>query len=302
MKKWMCLLLASAVCVVPSVVAPPANVMAAEQSKSGAVQDIDERIIKMIKSDDGPLGWGQYYTDHKIDDFVLRGSNIQSSNIENTEILTVHDSLLTNKLPSTQTMTSAAYEHAFTETTSTTNTTGWTFGYAYNASATVWVVSASHNFSVDYNMSTANTTEKSVQRTLIAPPQNVVVPPYKTYKVNYVFEKMTISGKNNIEADLFGRVFYRNVPDLSYSLGQTWAWAKDKQGFERVNRELNYPYDHWLRNGIRTQGVGEFKTEFGTRLTVVFEDVTDPRNPVVVEKREVPVKFKTISENVREVK
>ncbi|QOS97995.1 ETX/MTX2 family pore-forming toxin [Brevibacterium sp. JNUCC-42] len=298
MKKCMSLMLASTLTIGAIYGTAPANVMAAEHNKSSAVKDINDTIVKMIKSDQG---WGQFYEKHTLNDFDVKASNILSSIIEDTEVLKVHDSYLTNNTPLEQTMSSAAYEHEFTETTSTTNTTGWTFGYEYNVGASIWVVSASHTFKVDYNMSTDKTTETSVSRKLIAPSQNIIVPAGKTYKLNYVFEKVTISGKNNIIADVYGKVYYRNVPGLAHSLGQTWAWASDKQGLKLVYRDGQQNPDPALNSGVEVEGIGEFRTDFGTKLYVEVEDITNPNKPVLVETREIPVEFKSISEDTRVV-
>ncbi|MGG4266705.1 ETX/MTX2 family pore-forming toxin [Peribacillus simplex] len=277
--------------------AEPANVKAAEHSKSSAYQNLDDRVRKMLES----ATWGgMEYRNHNIKDAELNGSNIESSMIQNSQLLTVGENILENTLGHEITLPTSGYEHEFTEKTSTTNTTGWTFGYNYNASLSVMMVSASHSFSVDYNMSTSNTTEKTQTRKFIVPSQQIPVPAGKTYKVEYTFEKITVSGKNNLNANLYGDVtyYFNNQPMSPSLLYSQLNFASDKQGFERVIRDTVEGND---RFGIKATGIGQFSTEFGTRLYAKITDITDSRNPVTVETKAMPVKFETISVDTKVV-
>ncbi|MGE6514063.1 ETX/MTX2 family pore-forming toxin [Lysinibacillus sphaericus] len=275
----------------------PSNVQAAEQSqnKNSAYQDIDERVKKMLISAAGP---GTVFRNHDIKDAELNGSNIEGSIIENSQLLTVGENILENTLGHEVTLYTSGYEHGFKETTSTTNTSGWTFGYNYNASLSVMMLTASHSFSVDYNMSTSNTTEKSEDRKFIIPPQGFSVPAGKKYKVEYVFEKITISGKNKINADLYGDATYtfNNQPMSPQLLYSALNFASDKQGFEPVIRNNAVGND---RFGIRATGVGQFSTEFGTRLYAKITDITNSKKPVMLETKTIPVEFETLSANTK---
>ncbi|EOP91367.1 hypothetical protein IGM_02013 [Bacillus cereus HuB4-4] len=280
----------------------PNNVKLAEQSKTSAYQNLDERLTAMLKSSADTKS-GQQYGHHTIRATELHGSNIENSIIENSQLLTVGEDTFENTLGHEITYRTTGYEHEFTETTSTTNTSGWTFGYNYNASLSVMGATASHQFSVDYNMSTSNTTEKSQTRKFTVPSQEIPVPAGKKYKVEYRFEKLTISGKSRINADLFGDITYmwNNKPLSGTLLHSALNKATDKQGFEPVIRDTSLTPEWNDKFGVRATGIGEFRTEFGTRLTAKLTDVTDPRNPVLVETKAVPVKFKTISENTKVV-
>nr|WP_236870956.1 ETX/MTX2 family pore-forming toxin [Brevibacillus laterosporus] len=137
--------------------------------------------------------------------------------------------------------------------------------------------------------------------TITVPEQNIFVPAGKTYRVNYVFEKLTISGRNELNADLYGDAiyYYNNQPMSPQLLYSALNFATDKQGFERVTRDTVEGND---RFGIRAKGIGQFKTEYGTELYIEVIDITNSRNPVKVETRSVPVEFKTISVDTRVAK
>ncbi|MED2040100.1 ETX/MTX2 family pore-forming toxin [Bacillus wiedmannii] len=267
-------------------------------SRNSAYQDIDERVKKMAQS----AAWGgQEYRSHNIKDIELKGNLIDGSMVENSQVLTVSSDILENNLGHTVNMPSTGYEHEFEETTSTTNTSGWTFGYNYNASFSVLMVSASQSFSVEYNMSTSDTHETKEKRKFTVPSIEVPVPAGKKYKVEYVFEKVKVSGKNKIDANLYGDVtyYYNNQPMSPQLLYSVQGLAADKQGFEQVIRDSAVGND---RFGIKTTGIGQFSTEFGTRLTRTLTDITDSRNPVKLETKNVPVEFKTLSTDTRVIK
>ncbi|MEE3809570.1 MULTISPECIES: ETX/MTX2 family pore-forming toxin [Lysinibacillus] len=269
------------------------NIKAAEQSqnKNSAYQDIDERVKKMLIS---AAFDGTEYRYHHIKDTELNGNIIEGSMIENAQILTIGENILENNLGHEVTLFTSGYEHEFKEMTSTTNTSGWTFGYNYNATLSVMMVSASQSFSVDYNMSTSNTTEKSQVRKFTVPPQGFPVPAGKKYKVEYVFEKITISGRNRLNADLYGDAtyYYNNLPMSPQLLYSAMNFASDTQGFERVIRDNAEGND---RFGIRATGEGRFSTEFGTRLYAKITDITDSKKPVTIETKKIPVNFETLS-------
>ncbi|MBG9749678.1 hypothetical protein ABD81_03385 [Bacillus thuringiensis] len=275
----------------------PQNVKAAEQSKISVYQDLGERVKKMAQS--AALS-GSAYGHHTIRDAELTGRNIESSMTENSELLTIGENILENNLGHDATLPTSGYEHFFEDKTSTTNTTGWTFGYNFSATLSVLMASATHNFSVDYNMTTARTEEKTQRRTFTLPSQPVPVPAGKTYKVEYKFEKVSISGRNQLNANLYGDVtyYYNNQPLSPQLLYSALGRAADTQGFERIIRDTVSGND---RFGIRATGIGLFKTEFGTRLFASITDITNPRSPVKIETKTIPVEFKTISENTRVV-
>ncbi|MEB4819159.1 hypothetical protein QAC07_25495, partial [Bacillus thuringiensis] len=127
------------------------------------------------------------------------------------------------------------------------------------------------------------------------------LPAGKKYKVEYVFEKVKVSGKNKIDASLFGDVtyYYNNQPMSPQLLYSVQGLATDKQGFEQVIRDSAVGND---RFGIKTTGIGQFNTEFGTHLTRTLTDITDSRNPVKLETKNVPVEFKTLSIETRVIK
>ncbi|MBK3493962.1 ETX/MTX2 family pore-forming toxin [Viridibacillus sp. YIM B01967] len=297
MKKLSSLLLVSTMSMGLIFGAVPVNAKATEQSKNSVYQDLDERVKKMSISAALP---GTEYRYHTIKDAVLNGSNIESSVIENSQLLTVGENILENTLGHDVTLPTSGYEHEFKEMTSTTNTTGWTFGYNYNASLSVMMLTASHSFSVDYNMSTSNTIEKSQTRKFTIPSQEVPVPAGKKYKVEYKFEKITVSGKNKINADLFGDTtsYFNNQPMSPRLLYSALIFASDNQGFEQVIRDNAVGND---RFGIRATGIGQFSTEFGTRLYAKISDITDSKKPVTIETKTIPVKFETISVDTRVV-
>ncbi|MGE7623890.1 ETX/MTX2 family pore-forming toxin [Viridibacillus sp. NPDC096237] len=297
MKKLSSLLLVSTMSMGLIFGAAPVNAKAAEHSKNSVYQDLDERVKKMSISAAHP---GTEYRYHTIKDAVLNGSNIESSVIENSQLLTVGENILENTLGHDVTLPTSGYEHEFKETTSTTNTTGWTFGYNYNATLSVMMLTASHSFSVDYNMSTSNTTEKSQTRKFTVPSQGIPVPAGKKYKVEYKFEKITVSGENKINADLFGDAtsYFNNQPMSPQLLYSALSFASDKQGFEPVIRDNAVGND---RFGIRATGIGQFSTEFGTRLYAKISDITDSRKPVTIETKTIPVEFETISVDTRVV-
>ncbi|WP_051287347.1 ETX/MTX2 family pore-forming toxin [Paenibacillus taiwanensis] len=280
MKKIMSLLLVfiMSAATVANISTP--TVEAVEQ-KNSAIVSISNKIDTMLKSDPS---WGDYFVKHTVEEAILHGSNIEGTTISNVETLTVGDTFLTNQTSQEQTLTSSSFEYEFLETTSTTNTTGWTFGYEYNASLSVLVATASHTFRVDYDMSTSQTKEKSITRTLIVPPQNVNVPAGKTYRVNYVFDKLIVSGRNSLLADIFGLSFYSIFWDYPESIGIAINYASDKQGLIHVEREDRPIFDK-LRHGVRAEGEGRFITEYGTRLYVTVDDVTNPNKPTLVETR-----------------
>ncbi|MDK8182591.1 ETX/MTX2 family pore-forming toxin [Paenibacillus sp. UMB4589-SE434] len=280
MKKLLSLLLVSTMSVV-LLAGMASPTVKAEEQRNNAVVSISNKIDTMLKSDPS---WGNYFVKHTVEESILQGSNIEGTTVSNVETLTVGDSFLTNHTAQEQTLTSSSFEYEFLETTSTTNTTGWTFGYEYNASLSVLVATASHTFRVDYNMSTSQTKEKSITRTLIVPPQNVIVPAGKTYRVNYVFDKLKVSGRNTLLADIFGLSFYSIFWDSPESIGIALNYASDKQGLIRVEREDRPIFDK-LRYGVRAEGEGRFSTEYGTRLYVTVDDVTNPSKPIPVETR-----------------
>ncbi|WP_223840605.1 ETX/MTX2 family pore-forming toxin [Bacillus cereus] len=276
----------------------PNNVKFTEQSKNSAYQNLDERLTTMLKS---AASWYGPYGHHTIRATELTGSNIENSIIENSQLLTVGEDTFENTLGHEITYRTTGYEHEFQETTSTTNTSGWTFGYNYNASLSVMGATASHQFSVDYNMSTSNTIEKSQKRKFTVPSQEIPIPSGKKYKVEYRFEKLTISGSSRINADLFGDVTYmwNNQPLSPNLLYSALNKATNKQGFEQVIRDTSLTPEWNDKFGVRATGIGAFRTEFGTRLIARISDVTDTKNPVTVQTKTIPVKFETISENIK---
>ncbi|MEI4790278.1 ETX/MTX2 family pore-forming toxin [Bacillus sp. FJAT-53060] len=274
--------------------AVPAEVKASEQGKNTAYQDLDEKVKTMLKS--AAAANSTVYSHHNIIDTEISG-DVEGSLIENSETLTVSSNTLENNFDHEIQLPTSGYEHEFTEETTTTNTTGWTFGYNGNAGFNIGMVSGGHSFSVDYNMSTANSVKKSEVRKFSVPSVLIPVPAGKKYLVEYRFEKQTVSGKNKIHADLFGdATFLYNGQPFPQPLNGALNWATDKQGFERVVR--NYGT---VKMGIRNTGVGQFRTEFGTSLYIRTTDITNPQKPVLIGTKTLPVKTETISVNTKVV-
>ncbi|GED66114.1 ETX/MTX2 family pore-forming toxin [Lysinibacillus fusiformis] len=277
--------------------AVPAEVKASEHGKNNVYQDLDERVKRMLISAAAP---GTEYRYHNIIHAELNGGDVEGTLIENSETLTVSRNTLENNFDHEIELPTSGYEHEFTETTSTTNSTGWTFGYNYNVEISIPMVSGGHSFSVDYNMSTANTVEKSETRRFSVPSVLIPVPAGRKYLVEYRFEKQTVSGRNRINADLFGDAVYyfNNQPMSPQLLYSALRFATDTQGFEQVIRDSAVGND---RFGIRGTGVGQFRTEFGTSLYIRTTDITNSQEPVIIETITIPVKIETISEKTKVV-
>ncbi|MEI4790277.1 ETX/MTX2 family pore-forming toxin [Bacillus sp. FJAT-53060] len=297
MKKLTLVTLATFIIMGLTFGAVPAEVKASEQGKNNVYQDLDERVKTMLIS---AAATGTVYGHHNIIHAELNGGDIEGNLIENSETLTVSTNTLENNFDHEIQLPTSGYEHEFTEETTTTNTTGWTFGYNGNAGFNIGMVSGGHSFSVDYNMSTANSVTNKETRTFSVPSVLIPVPAGKKYLVEYRFEKQTVSGRNRINADLFGDAIYyhNNLPLSPQLLYSALRFATDTQGFTQVIRDSGVGND---RFGIRSTGVGQFRTEFGTSLYIRTTDITNSQKPVLIETKTLPVKIETISEDTKVV-
>lgn len=247
-----------------------------------AIETLDERLTRMLKNTDHPAGvinQGSKYLSHNVTRHIIKGEGIDSSIKAVEDYLTVDSSTLKNSLDHTVELPVKGFSYTHTDKTSTTNRTGWTFNYQYEASAKFNVLFASggvtHTLGLEYNMSNEKTREETISKTWNVNPFMVPVPAGKTYRVDYVFTKISVSGNSRLDAELFGKFQYQSLRPVSYYEAVLGAATDTLDPSKREGFVTVYgPAPHYER-GVKQSGTSPFSSVKGVDFYVEIRDVTN---------------------------
>jgi Clostridium epsilon toxin ETX/Bacillus mosquitocidal toxin MTX2 len=248
-----------------------------------AIETLDERLTRMLKNTDRPaegVNRGSKYLSHNVTQYVMKGEGIASSVKAVDDYLTIDSSTLKNSLDHTVELPVKGFSYTHTDRTSTTNRTGWTFNYQYEATASFNVLFASggvtHTLGLQYDMSNEKTHEETITKVWSVDPFMVPVPAGKTYKIDYVFTKITVSGNSRLDAELFGTYNYQTLQPVTYQEVDLGA-ATDildpskREGFVTVYG----PAPHYTSRGVKQTGTSPFSSVKGVDFFVEIRDVTN---------------------------
>lgn len=248
-----------------------------------AIETLDERLTRMLKNTDRPaegVNQGSKYLSHNITQYEMKGEGIDSSIKVVDDYLTMFSSTLTNALDHTVELPAQGFSYEHTDVTSTTNKTGWTFNYQYEASANFKVLfvtgGVKHTLGLQYDMSNEKTHSETNKYTWNVTPFMVEVPAGKTYKLDYVFTKVTVSGNSRLDAELFGTYNYQTLQPVIYQEVDLGA-ATDildpskREGFVTVYG----PAPHYTSRGVKQTGTSPFSSVKGIDFSVKIYDITD---------------------------
>lgn len=146
-------------------------------------------------------------------------------------------------------------------------------------------------------MSHEEVKERTVSKTWTVAPFSVKVPANKIYRVDFVFEKVNISGNTKIDADLFGIYDYKNIrPPVTTHSVELGAVIDIIEPEKREGFVKTYgPAPHYER-GVKQVGTSPFSGVQGLDMTVEIKDITDG-NVVLVKKIDSIAKFEVIEVN-----
>ncbi|MFK3844007.1 MULTISPECIES: ETX/MTX2 family pore-forming toxin [Serratia] len=268
-----------------------------------AANSLDDKLYKMLKNSEspaGPINQGSVYVSHEVKKYTLNGEGIENSIKTHSEFIDVGSSTLKNSLNVEVDLPVQGFQYVESSTTSTKNTTGWTFNYEYTAILSCNILFASggvtHKLGLEYAMSHEEVKEVTVSKTWTVAPFSVKVPANKTYRVDFVFEKVHVSGNTKIDADLFGIYFYKSIqPPVANSV-QLGAITDTIDPEKREGFVTTYgPAPHYER-GVKQVGTSPFSGVQGLDMTVEIKDITDG-NVVLVKKIDSIAKFEVIEVN-----
>ncbi|UGA37145.1 ETX/MTX2 family pore-forming toxin [Chromobacterium haemolyticum] len=236
-----------------------------------ASEDIDVKLKAMLVCQD----WAaDHYVSHLVNNAVIKGGGIDATIKTTDEIITVDSNTLRNSLPYDVELPVKGFSYSHSEEKSTTNSSGWTFSYNLNANASFNVLFASggitHSLGLQYDMSTDKTKTISVNKTWDLPSFFVNVPANRTYRVDYYFKKVSVSGYSKLDAELYGietRWGQRPQPTQTYKQSFYRALERKTQdcqkGFVKIDDEK-----HGL--GIYYTGRAPFSAAQGMDFFVDF--------------------------------
>ncbi|WP_404937035.1 ETX/MTX2 family pore-forming toxin [Pseudomonas sp. JDS08PS003] len=247
------------------------------------------------------------YLGHRVDDAKLSGQSIPASVAGSVEILTVTQNIMSNDLSHEISLPVPGFSYVETSETSTTNSSGWVFTYGVETTASVDVLFASggitHNFSVEYNMSTQNTVTRTTQRSWTVDPFSISVPANRRYRVDYIMERVIASGRSTVRAELYGTANYRartNHVRHDSPLGSI-ARVMSNWG-ENPSQSEGFLDGGWPLNPAINSAETRFVTNHGLRFDVRIFDITNIRNleekGVLIEESHFPARFEIIHDNV----
>ncbi|WP_421546672.1 ETX/MTX2 family pore-forming toxin [Pseudomonas sp. QD4] len=219
------------------------------------------------------------YTGHRVNEYNLSGENIATSIVGSEEILTTSFNDLKNSLPHEVSLPVPGFNYTETSETSTTNSAGWTFSYGIESSVSVDVLFASasltHNFSVEYNMSTEETVTRTTQRSWTIEPFSVPVPAHRTYRINYMLQRVAVSGRNRVSAELIGIANYRNKNNnviVDSKLGDVARVMSDWG--QNPSQSEGFLDGGWPVNAAINSGEVRFSTRHAVSFFVEIYDIT----------------------------
>ncbi|ATL99469.1 hypothetical protein CK910_14030 [Aeromonas sp. CA23] len=233
------------------------------------------------------------YLSHKVDNTLLKGSGLTETMSVIDDVITLDGYTLTNNLPHDQDMSFPGFTYSASQEKSTTNSTGWSFNYGLNTSASFNVKfmsgGISHTLGLQYDMSTSDTKTESTTKTWDSPASIVTVPANRIYRIDYRFYKTTVSGYSKIDAELYGDETRRTNRPSPHNPTQEYTRSLNsalevkeldcKKGFASVSHE-NYGL------GISYSGKAYFNAVQGMKVEVIISDITDgTRNNIVIERR-----------------
>lgn len=244
--------------------------------------NIDEAIQDFI-SDSKP---NLIKPQHTIDYTNFGGRTIRASYIKSKDVIYLGPDILRNNTGITQTLNSTGFQRAIESTTSTTTTHGFTASYTATATIRVPFVTGQVTTFLEYQFDTNNTNSTTVTNTFTAPPQSIIVPPHKVFRVDSFLELIYVEGETEIYADVFGSVtsLVNNRRVRFNNLGWFLRHLQPGQEYNGFSPVTNNSLPRDIQQGMRLTGRGTFSTQYGFRSFITVTDITDPTNTFLVDE------------------
>ncbi|UWF46858.1 ETX/MTX2 family pore-forming toxin [Pseudomonas sp. N3-W] len=247
------------------------------------------------------------FVGHRVNEAKLSGESISASVAGSVEILTVTQNTIRNDLSHEISLPVPGFSYVETSETSTTNSSGWVFTYGLETTASVDVLFASggitHNFSVEYNMSTQNTVTRTTQRSWTVEPFSISVPANRRYRVDYVMERVIASGRSTVRAELYGIANYvartngvRHDSPLGSIARVMSSWG------ESPSQSGGFLDGGWPSHPAINSAETSFRTNYGLRFDVRIFDITNIRNSeeqgIFIGESNFPARFEIFRDDV----
>ncbi|MCU4715778.1 epsilon-toxin family protein [Bacillus cereus] len=246
----------------------------------GAIQDIDQKVNKMIDSIPPIFGFNYKRTSFYGESLTYSGINIKENNSTNVEPMYFGSNTFYNDTELEQSYNTTSFSEDVTKSTTTQTQNGFQSGVTTGGKVGIpFIAEGEVKINLEYNFTHTNSTTTSKTTTLTAPAQPVKVPAGKVYKADVYFEKKSTSGTVELYGDLLTGVVAsgRTAP-----IGSVVDLATDKQGL------IQSPNDP---NKVRAAGKGTFKVEHGSNFIVKTYDVTSgQKSAKLVDTKIIPIK------------
>ncbi|MCU4716197.1 epsilon-toxin family protein [Bacillus cereus] len=245
-----------------------------------AIQDIDQKVNKMIDSIPPIFGFNYKRTSFYGESLTYSGINFKENNSTNIEPMYFGSNTFYNDTELEQSYNTTSFSEDVTKSTTTETQNGFKSGVTTGGKVGIpFVAEGEVKINLEYNFTNTNSTTTSKSTTLTAPAQPVKVPAGKVYKADVYFEKKSTSGTVELYGDLLTGVVAagRTAP-----IGSVVDLATDKQGL------IQSPNDP---NKVRAVGKGTFTVEHGSNFIVKTYDVTSgQKSAKLVDTKIIPTK------------
>ncbi|EOP80838.1 hypothetical protein IGM_05808 [Bacillus cereus HuB4-4] len=245
-----------------------------------AIQDIDQKVNKMIDSIPPIFGSKYTRTDRYGESLTYSGINLKENNSTNVEPIYFGSNTFYNDTELEQSYNTTSFSEAVTKSTTTQTQNGFKSGVTTGGKVGIpFVAEGEVKINLEYNFTHTNSNTTSKTTTLTAPPQSVKVPIGKVYKSDVYFEKKSTSGTMELYGDFLTGVVAEGRTSF---IGNVLDLATDKQGL------IQSPNDP---NKVRAVGKGTFTVEHGSNFIVKTYDVTSgQKSAKLVDTKIIPIK------------
>ncbi|HDR7590108.1 hypothetical protein BW899_24000 [Bacillus mycoides] len=212
------------------------------------------------------------------------------------QTLFVDNDVFDNKTGTDQTFKTIQFEKKFEETSTSSTTHSVGVGLEESVKFDFFVGEGSTKFTVNYNFSKTDSITKGKEEKFILPSQSINVPANKKYEVICVLETKKAKANVQFNIDVLGNakyVYNNNSPYTpKYESGATMVKALNEKNPTPSVSWLGKEWEKWEYHDGKARyknGSGTVSAEYGTRMVLVINDITDNKTKGSKEIARIPV-------------
>ncbi|MEB9552329.1 ETX/MTX2 family pore-forming toxin [Bacillus cereus] len=223
-------------------------------------------------------------------------SQVGSTEYEEGETLFVDDDVFDNKTGTDQTFKTVQFEKEFSETATASTTHSVGTSLEESVKFDFFVGEGSAKFTVNYNFSKTDSLSTSNKIKYTLPSQSINVPANKKYEVICVLETKKAKANVQFNIDVLGNakyVYSNNSPYTpKYESAATMVKTLNEKTPTPSVSWLGKEWEKWEYYGEKVRyknGSGTVSAEYGTRMVLVINDITNNKTRGSKEIARIPV-------------